>query len=301
MAAFLMMRSQRVAASTVKGDRAYLERFLDYCQEQQVTELQGVRPRHLKSYQLWLQTQPGKNRDRLSDTYIHRSLHIPRLFLMWAREAGHILLDFSSFELPWKSEKLPVVPTQKQMKALIEAPDAETPTGLRDRLILEFFYVLGLRRKESHQLNLDDIDQGHRTVRVLGKGNKERLLPISPGLWGLLEHYFRWGRARLRPYPEEMALWVSPSSGGRVSYSCLRDYVRDYSRALGMEFHPHQLRHACATHLLEAGAELPYIQEFLGHARLSSTQRYTRVRPLELHQEFLRCHPRARFERLEDD
>lgn len=302
VATFLEERSQRVAQSTVCGDSWYLQRFFAFCVDQlELTQLGQLRHEHLGQYYRWLQTQPGKTRERLSDTFMHRALHVPRLFLMWCGKHGHVLLDFSSFSLPSQARRLPKVPVVEQVRRLLEAPDLATAEGLRDRLILEFFYVLGLRRRECHRLDLGDIDQTGRAVWVLGKGQRARVLPISSGLWSLLEGYLRQGRAGLRPHPEEQALWIAPTSGRRLGYGTMGERLTRYAEMVGLSLHPHQLRHACATHLLESGANLRHIQVLLGHARLSSTQHYTRIRPLEVHQEFLRCHPRARFSEEQDD
>ena len=186
----------------------------------------------------------------------------------------------------------PFMPNRSRM----EAPDASCPEGFRDRLILECFYTLGLRRKECHRLDLADLELGAGTLKVMGKGSRERLLPLSPRLVELFKAYLRDGRPALRPSPEESALWVSPQSGRRLGYSTVKQRLDRFGDQVGLKVHPHLLRHACATHLLEGGADVESIAQLLGHKRTDSTSHYAQVKPAEMRSEHARCHPRASFE-----
>lgn len=292
--AFLEARALYVSASTVRGDDWYLSRFFKFLDSQGVGEAQGVLEEHLARYHEKLKRSVNRFGKPVSESYIHRSLMVPKLFLVWAYEAGFVLLDFSAFKVAEPTRKAVAVPSADQVAILLEAPDIAKPEGLRDRLILEFFYTLGVRRRECHGLSLENINLSAATVVVAGKGYRERLLPLSPRLVELLTRYLWKARLKLRPHPDESALWISPQTGRRLGYSYLHHLVVGLCRELGLEMRPHLLRHACATHLLEAGADLDVIQTLLGHKQASSTGIYARVKPLELRTEFQKCHPRAK-------
>jgi integrase/recombinase XerD len=259
-----------------------------------VAEVQAVREEHLARYHEALKTSVNRFGKPVSANYIYRAMMVPKIFLIWAREAGFVLLDFSGFRLQRPTRKAVDVPGVDQVARLLEAPDVGRPEGLRDRLILEFFYTLGVRRRECHGLSIEDLDLKAGTVLVAGKGYRERLLPLSPRLVALLTRYLWNARLKLRPHADETALWISPQTGRRLGYSYLHHLVVDLCAQLGLEMRPHLLRHACATHLLEAGADIDVIQTLLGHKRPASTGIYARVKPLELATEFFKCHPRAR-------
>ncbi len=286
---FLHQRRQLVAPTTLRGERRALERFFRFGERRRYPELKELTLQHLKRYHLSLLEE------KLSPSTVYLLLRVLRSFLVWAREEGYVFADFSRFALPGVPFKRTLVPSTQQMKCWLESLELSTPQGLRDRVIIEFFYVLGLRRGECHGADLDHIDPGGRTLKVHGKNSKGRVMPISAGLWSLLERYLDWGRPGLRPAPEERALFITPYTGRRLGYETFRLRVRESSKEVGLELYPHQLRHACATHLLEGGADIRYIQELLGHTTLEPTQIYSAVRAQELHEEFRRCHPRATF------
>lgn len=297
LSSFLAERALSVSAHTVAGDQSYLLKFFAFLEGLNVDEVAAIAPEHLQRYLDHLQSTPGKRGQQLSWTYLHRCLALPRMFLLWALQAGHTMFDVSSFALPYRPHSIQTVPTVAQVRQLLEAPDLNTPAGLRDRLLFEFFYVLGLRRREAWGLELSSLDLGRRTVLVDGKGYRERLLPLSPQLFALVERYLKEGRPYLRPHPDETGLWVTEQTGRRLGFGSLRERVLLYSKALGLKLHPHLLRHACATHLLEAGAEIEHIQQLLGHSQASSTERYAQVQKAELLTEHQRHHPRAHLKK----
>ena len=289
-----MSRALYVSVATVNGDDWYLSRFLAFLEAQGVVEVQAIREDHLSRYQHSLNEAMNRFGRPVSKSYVYRAVMVAKMFFVWAKDAGFILLDFSSFRLEKPTRKPVVVPGIDHVALLLEAPNVETPEGLRDRLIFEFFYTLGLRRRECHGLDIGHLNFEAGTVVVAGKGQRERLLPLSPRLVELLKRYLREARLKLRPHPEETALWIAQQTGRRLGYSYLHRLVVDVCSSLGLKIHPHLLRHACATHLLEAGADLDTIQTLLGHKRATSTSHYAKVKPLELKAEFLRCHPRAK-------
>ena len=236
-----------------------------------------------------------------------RRLAAIRSFGRWLRREEHVERDPGALmATPKQDRKLPARLEEPEMARLIEAPDGSTPLGRRDRAILELFYASGLRLAELAGLGLEDIDLGNRRVRVLGKGGKERIVPFT-----------RAAAAALRAWlPDRGALarrddGAAPASrsrgraaaeplfvnyrGGRLSTRSVDRLVRRHAAAAGTRrgISPHALRHSFATHLLERGADLRAIQEMLGHARISTTQRYTHVSAAQLLSVYKKTHPKA--------
>jgi integrase/recombinase XerC len=204
---------------------------------------------------------------------------------------------------PKREQRLPAHLAEREMARLLETPDASTPLGRRDRAILELFYASGLRLSELVSLNLEDVNLGSRVVRVMGKGGKQRIVPFNRSTEAALRAWFRdleaiavkRGRAgAVRERPLHVPVFLN-YQGGRLSTRSVdrlvRRYVASCSTRLGIS--PHALRHSFATHLLERGADLRAIQELLGHARLSTTQRYTHVNAPQLLEAYRKAHPKA--------
>jgi integrase/recombinase XerC/integrase/recombinase XerD len=195
---------------------------------------------------------------------------------------------------PKQASKLPRVLSQEQVAALLDRIPARTPLELRDRALLELAYSCGLRCEEITNLDRDAVDFESERVRVLGKGRRERLLPVGEPAQRALERYLARGRPQLVTGTEEPALFVS-KSGRRLSASDvarrLRIWVQNAALAGGVS--PHSLRHSFATHLLEGGADLRTIQELLGHASISTTQVYTHLDSARLRDQYANTHPRA--------
>lgn len=195
---------------------------------------------------------------------------------------------------PKGAEKLPRVLTTEQMRSLLERIPARTPLELRDRAMLELAYSCGLRCEEIVNLDEGALDFETEQLRVLGKGSKERLLPVGEPAQRALRRYLEKGRRALVADPREPALFLS-KSGRRLSNSDVTRRLGLWTReaALAAGVSPHALRHSFATHLLEGGADLRTIQELLGHASISTTQIYTRVDAARLRDTYAASHPRA--------
>jgi tyrosine recombinase XerC len=195
---------------------------------------------------------------------------------------------------PKREQKLPRVLSSEQLRALLERVPARTPLELRDRAMLELAYSCGLRCEEIVSLDTGSIDFDSERLRVLGKGSKERLLPVGEPAQRALRRYLERSRHALLVDRREQALFLS-KSGRRLSNSDvtrrLALWVREAGVAGGIS--PHSLRHSFATHLLEGGADLRAIQELLGHASISTTQVYTRVDAARLRDAYAATHPRA--------
>jgi site-specific recombinase XerD len=213
-------------------------------------------------------------------------------FLVRTEKVGQNPADLVSS--PKREEKLPRVLSVEQVRGLLERIPAHTPLELRDRAMLELAYSCGLRCEEIVNLDLDSLDFETEQLRVLGKGSKERLLPVGEPAQLALRCYSERGRHALTSDPRERALFLS-KSGRRLSNSDITRrlglWVREAALAGGVS--PHALRHSFATHLLEGGADLRTIQELLGHASISTTQVYTRVDAARLRDAYAATHPRA--------
>lgn len=200
--------------------------------------------------------------------------------------------------LPKVPERLPDVISIDEADRLLGQPFPDGPVGLRDRALLEVLYGCGLRASEVVGLDTLDVDLADGFLRVLGKGSKERLVPIGGMAAHALDAYLRSGRPHLRPKgtirAAESAVFVN-ARGGRLSRQSVFRIVRARGDEVGLRLHPHTLRHSFATHLLEGGADLRALQEMLGHADISTTQVYTHVDRRHLREEYLTTHPRARM------
>jgi site-specific recombinase XerD len=195
---------------------------------------------------------------------------------------------------PRRGSALPKVLRPDEVGTLLDRIPVRTPLEMRDRAVFEIAYSCGLRSEEIVNLDLGSVDFDAEELRVLGKGDKVRIVPIGEPAQRALDRYLSIGRPALSSTADEPALFVS-KSGRRLSSSDvqrrLRTWLRNASLSAGIS--PHSLRHSFATHLLEGGADLRTIQELLGHASISTTQIYTRVESSRLRKVYGRSHPRA--------
>jgi integrase/recombinase XerC len=242
-----------------------------------------------------------------------RKLAAIRTFGRYLRREG--VLDGDPAALvgtPKREHRLPAHLGETEMSRLLEMPNVTQPLGRRDRAILELFYASGLRLSELVGLDVDDLNLNGRVVRVLGKGGKQRIVPFNRSAEAAVRAWLKDWRtyADAVPTPER---GVQPSGGARksgrreriplflnyqgtrLSTRSVDRLVRKYVAACSTRFgiSPHALRHSFATHLLERGADLRAIQELLGHARLSTTQRYTHVNAAQLLETYRKAHPKA--------
>ena len=247
-----------------------------------------------------------------------RKLAAVRTFLRYLRRESIIDDDPGALvPTPKREVRMPAHLSEDEMTALIAAAADDTPLGRRDRAILELFYASGLRLSEVAGLDLEDVNLGARMARVLGKGGKQRLVPFNTSTANAIRAYLkdrealvadrragragqaRPGRLQAAPRPAVPArknpLFVN-YRGGRLTVRSIDRLVRRYVAASSARagISPHALRHSFATHLLQRGADLRAIQELLGHARLSTTERYTHVNAAQLLDVYRKSHPRAR-------
>lgn len=198
--------------------------------------------------------------------------------------------------LPAKPRRLPDVISQEAAAALLDQPFPATPVGLRDHAVLEVLYGCGLRASELSGLDVQSVLLGEELLRVMGKGGKERVVPVMGAAARALGAWLERGRGALVGRTPTSAVFLN-ARGGRLSRQSVHAIVERYGRVVGIRgLHPHTLRHSFATHLLEGGADLRVVQELLGHASIATTQLYTHVDRTHIRRVYLGAHPRAHDE-----
>ena len=198
---------------------------------------------------------------------------------------------------PKASKRLPKNIDAEQVGQLLSS-DSHEPSDLRDLAMMELMYSSGLRLSELQGLDLGDMDLAGREVRLLGKGNKERIVPIGSKALEALHH---WLEVRSQFKPQDNAVFLN-KRGGRLSHRSIQLVMQKWGEKQGLEshLHPHKLRHSFATHMLEASGDLRAVQELLGHSNLSTTQIYTHLDFKHLAKIYDAAHPRARRKKQED-
>jgi len=247
----------------------------------------------------------------LSKASTARALAAIRSWFKWLARAGHVHQNVASLVATPKLPKhLPRVPSIEQMNRVVDSVDEETASWpARDKAILELLYGCGIRNAELTGLNVNDIHWANESILVRGKGNKHRYVPLGDAAAQALRGYLAERTARLAARGKSgghstPALMVSlqlrglgkPGGEARLTTRSVGRIVKRIAiqRGLSADVHPHTLRHAFGTHLLEEGADLRAIQELLGHERLSTTQRYTQLTTAQLEKVYDETHPRAR-------
>ena len=253
----------------------------------------------------------GLNAAGKARSSVARKLSALKTFVRYLRREEVIAHDPTALAVaPRRDHAIPVFLSEPEMARLLETPNAGEPLGRRDRAILELFYASGLRLSELVAVDLEDVNLSGRMVRVMGKGRKERLLPFNHSAATAIRAWMNdragilgarppsrpsGAAARRRAEPRDRDPLFINYRGTRLSDRSvdrlLRKYVAQCSTRMGIS--PHALRHSFATHLLQRGADLRAIQELLGHAALSTTQRYTHVNAAQLIEVYRKSHPRA--------
>lgn len=225
-----------------------------------------------------------------------RYLSTLRRFYRWQLGRGRIVADPTlKLANPARPSRLPKVMSEKQVDSLLTAPDLDTPLGLRDRAMLETIYATGLRVSELVNLKLHEIGFNEGVLRALGKGSKERLVPLGEQAIDWLRRYLDEARAEILKGQQSDALFVT-ARGGAMTRQAFWQLIKRYAMRAGIapeKLSPHVLRHAFATHLLNHGADLRVVQLLLGHADISTTQIYTHVARERLKSLHAIHHPRG--------
>ena len=222
---------------------------------------------------------------------VARKLSGLKTFVRYLRREEVIEHDPTAMAVaPKRDQTIPVFLSEPEVTRLIETPNTGDPLGRRDRAILELFYASGLRLSELVAIDLEDVNMSGRMVRVMGKGRRERLLPFNQSAADAIRAWMK-DRARIARTDALFVNYRGRRITDRSVDRLIRKYVAQCSTRMGIS--PHALRHSFATHLLQRGADLRAIQELLGHAALSTTQRYTHVNAAQLIDVYRKSHPRA--------
>ncbi len=283
---------------TIRNYGADLREFLDYFSPQR-TEPPALADFDLLALREWLASLYERE---LKPTTIRRKLASLRALFRYLSRERRIAKDPARLlRLPKMPKTIPVVPNAEQVNALVDGAGDEKferPHPARDRLLFEVLYGCGVRISEAVGLNTLDIDRTEQWLRVRGKGKKERQVPYGSKAAEALDRYL--SSPDRVPADESLALFLN-HRGKRITATGARGIVKFYATwvAGDSSIHPHTLRHAFATHLLSDGADLRCIQELLGHARLSTTQKYTKVSLTDLMRVYDSAHPKAPGNRSE--
>jgi integrase/recombinase XerD len=282
------LAEQGLAAHSIEAYRYDLDDFVKFVASRGASSPAKVTRAAITVYLISL-----RRRGRAASTVKRRTAAIRAFYRYLLREGAldyDPTVDLAPPKLP---HRLPRVLTLEEIERLLAAPDISTLEGTRDRAMLELMYASGLRVSEALGLELSDIDLAHEVVRCIGKGNKERLVPVGSHAVRALRVYLARVRPRLARGDPTQALFLS-RLGRRLTRQGCWKLLRRYARRTGITrpLTPHMLRHSFATHLLERGADLRAVQEMLGHASINTTQVYTHIARDRLREVYRQSHPR---------
>lgn len=300
------------SANTLSSYTRDLTRYTAYLTAARITAPAEVDPGHIADF-LRAVTTGGDGGTPLSDSSAARMLAAVRgLHKYWAQEGRTAYDPAQGVAAPKLAQSLPKALSIHEVTRLIEAPSPATGFGLRDRALLEFLYATGARISEAVALDVDDVhsfqqagQEGLVLVRVTGKGNKQRMVPLGRMAQQALGDYLSAGRPELaealtRASASAARRRASPALflnklGSRLSRQSAWSMLQKTAEAAGIssEVSPHTLRHSCATHMLDGGADIRTVQELLGHASVTTTQIYTKVTAESLRSQYITAHPRA--------
>jgi integrase/recombinase XerC len=289
-----LLNERNLSDNSIRAYIADLESLLIHVNQLGVTEFSQLTINHIRS---WLANLQSRGSARSS---ISRRVVSIRAFTYWGARNGWLEADIGRDLVAPKPERhLPeVLDIERASMALealhLRASEEPSPLAIRDVAIVETLYGSGIRVSELTGLNLDDVDRERSTLRVIGKGNKERVVPIGNPAMRAVDRWISEGRPQLLSDSTQRALFLG-SRGKRIDQRVVREVVYDATEAVGVakRLGPHALRHSAATHLLEGGADLRTVQEILGHSSLSTTQIYTHVSEERIKKAYEQAHPRA--------
>jgi integrase/recombinase XerC len=283
---------RNLSDNSIRGYVTDLESFLKHMEKLGIVEFNQLEIEHIRS---WLANLQSTGIARATLT---RRIVSIRAFTNWAAANGWLTSDLgANLAIPKPHRVLPEVLNVDEAATVIKSLEvrvAEEPTALnyRDLAILEVLYGSGIRVSELCGLDLGDIDNSRNTLNVIGKANKQRVVPLGIPAMTALSNYLKNGRGEFVNQLSQSAVFLG-SRGKRIDQRTVRQIVYEAMKAVGASMGPHGLRHSAATHLLEGGADLRTVQEILGHASLATTQIYTHVSPERLQSAYKQAHPRA--------
>ncbi|MCT1683864.1 site-specific tyrosine recombinase XerD [Corynebacterium appendicis] len=282
-----------VSANTLSNYRRDVERYLDWLEGTGKTDLSEVASTDLEDYVADLR-RGGDGKKGLAASSASRALVVARGLHKFAVSEGAVAADVAAGVSPPKvGEKLPDTLTIDEVGRLLDACPDETPAQLRDKALLEVLYATGARISELLALVVDDVAETRDFIKVTGKGDKQRIVPVGGAAQRALEAYLVRGRPALTT-GKSHAVFLN-KRGGALSRQSSWTIIKDAASRAGLDkaISPHTMRHSFATHLLEGGADVRTVQELLGHASVTTTQIYTHVTPENLREVWTSSHPRS--------
>ena len=278
-----------LAINTIHAYRRDLGRLIIFLEEEGCPSLAAVTREHILAFLLVLR------KEKKASSTINRHLSAIRAFFRFLVQEGRCPTDPTAhIETPKTEKKLPHVLSVAEVEKLLNAPKPTTPLGQRDQAMLEMLYATGVRVSELVTLKLDDVHLDLGFVKCMGKGSKERIIPLGQMAIEAIRLYVNNGRRILNKTKREDTLFLN-HHGRPLSRQGFWKIIKQYAAQAGIKkrITPHTLRHSFATHLLENGADLRAVQEMLGHADISTTQIYTHVSKVRLRDVYAQAHPRA--------
>lgn len=282
-----------VSANTLSNYRRDVIRYLDWLEAAGKTDLNDVASTDLEDYVADLR-RGERGREGLAASSASRALVVARGLHKFAVSEGAVAADVAARVSPPKlGEKLPDTLSIEEVGALLDACPDDTPAQLRDKALLEVLYATGARISEVLALVVDDIAETRNFIKVTGKGDKQRVVPVGGAAQRALEAYLVRGRPALSA-GKSHAVFLN-KRGGVLSRQSAWTIIKDAASRAGIDkdISPHTMRHSFATHLLEGGADVRTVQELLGHASVTTTQIYTHVTPENLREVWSTAHPRS--------
>lgn len=278
-----------LAENTVESYGRDLRQFSNYLQDIKIDSLKTVTKKDILSFLYYLQKN-GK-----ATATISRNLASLKAFFKFLVQESLIEDNpTTNLESPKLKRKLPQVLTVPEVELLLDAPDLNTPIGVRDKAMLEVLYATGLRVSELISITIEDTNLETGFIRCFGKGSKERIVPLGKIAINNVYSYLHNGRSKLVKSSNIDVLFVNHHGKGLTRQGFWK-IIKKYTKKAGIkkEITPHTLRHSFATHLLENGADLRFVQEMLGHADISTTQIYTHITKNRINEVYQKTHPRA--------
>ncbi len=290
-------RTRHLAAATVRGRDIQLKRFTFWCGCVHMKDLRDAVAETLTDYRRWLGTRKRPDGKPISIQYANSQARTVRLFFKLLYKRGLIMSDITAILEPLRDPlRLPRgIMNKDQVMQMLQQPHMTTPLGFRDRAILEVLYSTALRGGELCRITLYDLDLPGRTLRVLGKGSKERVVPIGKVAAGYLGEYIKSVRGILQGKRNSSIIFLS-ATGLPLRTADLGRIVKTHRDKAGLpdNITVHSLRHTCATEMLKGGASIRHVQELLGHASIQTTQIYTHVVQTDLQKAHARTAPSER-------
>jgi integrase/recombinase XerD len=286
-----------LSRNTLEAYRRDLTRYVRYLRDRGFTDATAVDEATVAGFLASLSGSEYAEGKRYRASSVARALASVRSLHAFLLREGDAVADPSEgVARPKVPKNLPRPLSVTEVEAILAAPPEGDVAGLRDRAILETLYGAGLRVSELVSLDVDDVDLDDGSVRVLGKGSKERVVPLGSLAGRAVEAYLTRARPALAGAASGPAMFLN-QRGGRLTRQGATQILKRAARLAGVQKRvtPHTLRHSFATHLLEGGADVRVVQELLGHATLSTTQIYTLVTGKRLREEYFSAHPRARM------